>query len=560
MNEITRIHIAKTAYDIEITAKKQLEKYIKSLEVYTQDADVLTDIEIRITEILAERNVAANGVITSADVAAVRAQLGEPHEFANDDGDIALGGESEGVSRRLYRSPDDAVLGGVLSGIAAYFNVNPLWTRLIFILLLFISFGFASLVYILFWIITPAARTATEKLQLAGKDVTLESIKRLNAEEESAPRRRIAPILQGILLIGSGVISALISAGVFIGVVTMVIAAFTLDKGFVDVTNGFTGLGGENMWLVWLLFWLVVTGLLLLTALFGLVAYALFAKKLTKRMIVSGIIIVVLGIVSFAAVVSVSATQSVRVANESRSMVRETKATLSKEFAGVTTVAFERKIQKNNQTESVFGYGYSSVRYVVDEGPARYEFSGLPSAKVSVKIEGTKAVIAMDIPDSFRNSFVQPTLTVYGHAVETIEAGEATNITYEGQTQASLTVNALPDSYAVVSGTYGAVTVTGRASVDLGSSTIEALTVNASSMHSVNAGTVRDLTVMQPEICPSGSHERDASVTVQGVTSGTMTYNGVKMPAASHQTGCAQVVIESRDDQGGEEGVYYENN
>ena len=52
MNEITRIHIAKTAYDIEIAAKKQLEKYIKSLETYTQDSDVLTDIEIRMTELL----------------------------------------------------------------------------------------------------------------------------------------------------------------------------------------------------------------------------------------------------------------------------------------------------------------------------------------------------------------------------------------------------------------------------------------------------------------------------------------------------------------------------
>jgi hypothetical protein len=32
MKEITRIHIAKKAYDIELDAKKQLEKYLKSLE------------------------------------------------------------------------------------------------------------------------------------------------------------------------------------------------------------------------------------------------------------------------------------------------------------------------------------------------------------------------------------------------------------------------------------------------------------------------------------------------------------------------------------------------
>jgi hypothetical protein len=129
MNEITRIHIAKTAYDIEIAAKKQLEKYIKSLEVYTQDKEVIADIEIRITELFSERNVNAGGVITTDDVAAVRKQLGEPYEFADGDGDIAVGLQDDVKSRRLYRSTDDAVLGGVLSGVATYFNINPLWTR-----------------------------------------------------------------------------------------------------------------------------------------------------------------------------------------------------------------------------------------------------------------------------------------------------------------------------------------------------------------------------------------------------------------------------------------------
>ena len=111
MNEITRIHIAKTAYDIEIAAKKQLEKYIKSLETYAQDADVVTDIEIRITELLAERSIKPGGVINSEDVSALRKQLGEPYEFAGEEGDIAVGSENENSgTRRLYRSTDNAVL------------------------------------------------------------------------------------------------------------------------------------------------------------------------------------------------------------------------------------------------------------------------------------------------------------------------------------------------------------------------------------------------------------------------------------------------------------------
>lgn len=555
MNEITRIHIAKNAYDIEISAKKQLEKYMKSLEVYTQDKDVIADIEIRMTEILAERGVAANGVIETADVVAVRAQLGEPYEFADGEGDVAVGADVEKTTRRFYRSTDDAVLGGVLSGIAAYFAVNPLWTRLIFVLLLFISFGFASLLYILFWIITPAARTATEKLQLAGKDVTLESIKKLNDEEETTPRRRIAPVLQRIIGVTLGSFAALAAAGVFIGTVVMIVSAFTLEAGFIDVTNGFTGLGDENIWLVWLLFWVVVAGLLLLTALFGLIAYALFAKKLTKRMIISGVVIIALGIASVATVVSVSATQSLRVANETRSMVRDTKVTLPKEFANVKSVTFERKTEKSEKGQPIFGSGYVSVRYVVDEAPARYEFSGLPNAKTSVKINGSSATVTLDVPESFRNSFVQPSLVIYGPALEGIEA-KTSNIQYEGQRQDAITVNGAADTFTILNGVYATVTVDGTGTVDLGSSTVRTLSVKAEQNISVVAGTVRELSVELPEVCPSGANGLNAVVTVNSVTSGQMTYNGTVIPAASHKTSCSQIVV--LPNQGDDTGEYEE--
>ena len=53
MKEITRIHLAKIPYEIEIYAKKRLEKYLKDLKIYSGDEDIFEDVEIRITEILA---------------------------------------------------------------------------------------------------------------------------------------------------------------------------------------------------------------------------------------------------------------------------------------------------------------------------------------------------------------------------------------------------------------------------------------------------------------------------------------------------------------------------
>lgn len=547
MNEITRIHIAKTAYDIEIAAKKQLEKYIKSLETYTDDKEVLEDIEIRMTELLAERGVKPNGVISTDDVAALRKQLGEPHEFAGEEGDIAIGSSKEMTGRRMYRSVDDAVLGGVLSGIAVYFNFNPVWARLGFIVLLFISFGFAFFAYILLWIILPPARTATEKLQLAGKDVTLESIKELNADEDRAPENRVAPVLQRVFSVLFGTVSAVGAVITGIVVIALLVAAATADKGFLDMTNGFIGLGADNSWIVWMVFGIVLLGLSLLSALFGLIAYAFFKRTLTKRMLVSAIIITVLGITTFAATVGIASTQSLRVANETRSMMRQTWANLPTEFSSVQTVTLSLKTVADPDTEDLFPDS-GTVRYVVDKGTPRYELNALPSSKAIVKVDGQKATITLEVPNSFRNSFVQPVLTVYGPAMSTVIAGSdsvGAQLSYSGTTQPELTVDS-PYDYSSISiaGSYEKVVVKGEGWVMLDESSIQNLEVQAKTGLEVTAGTVRQLTVSQPDVCANGSSADDTHVSVAGVTSGSITYNGKTLPAETHRTGCAAVIIQ----------------
>ena len=58
MKEITRIHLAKTAFSVEIDAKKSLEKYLNSIQKNMHaDAEAMKEIEARMVEILAERGV-----------------------------------------------------------------------------------------------------------------------------------------------------------------------------------------------------------------------------------------------------------------------------------------------------------------------------------------------------------------------------------------------------------------------------------------------------------------------------------------------------------------------
>jgi len=540
MNEITRIHIAKVAYDIEVSAKKQLEKYIKSLESYTQDSEVLADIEIRMTELLAERNVAAGGVIGTEDVAAIRKQLGEPYEFADDDGDIAVGAVRESDdSHRLFRSMDDAVLGGVLSGLAAYFKVNPLWTRLMFILVAVISFGLALPVYIVLWVILPPARTAAEKLQLAGKPVTLESIRELNVLAETNQSHPIAPALKRALGVALGITSILAAVTTLTVTVWGTVLVVAQDS-MTSISESVFGTGKEDL-LAWVVFWVVIAGALLLTALFSIIAYAFLANKLTKRMIVSGIVIVALGLSAVAVSVGVTATQSWRVSSEAQSAVQTTKLNLPKEFASTKSVVFENPTDKE---AGAFYSSASSIQYIVDEGTPRYELSALPKAKVVLKTEGTVTRISLDIPKDYRNNFVQPSLVVYGPALESLETN-GVQVNYSNvASQDSLTIS-LSKAFGNVTlnGTYQSVTIDGKGSVDASSSAIQKLDVRATQELSVSAGTVRELIVNQSDVCGNMTYSGDTKVSVSGVTSGAMTYNGKQMTAETYRTSCAAVQI-----------------
>ncbi len=59
--------------------------------------------------------------------------------------------------KRLFRSRDQKVIAGVCGGLAEYFNLDPTWIRLAFILLCLLGLGAFLIVYIIFWIVVPLA-------------------------------------------------------------------------------------------------------------------------------------------------------------------------------------------------------------------------------------------------------------------------------------------------------------------------------------------------------------------------------------------------------------------
>ena len=191
MKEITRIHLAKTPFSAEIDAKKSLEKYLNLIQKNMHaEPEAMREIEARMVELLAERGVSKDGVISHDDVLAVQKQMGEPRDFSDDASEAIDEIEDKDIddkpAKQLMRDPDNAIIGGVCAGVAAYFNINPLWVRLIAIISPFMTFGTAVLIYVVMWLSMPPARTASDKLRMRGEPVTLASLKKAAVDEASA--------------------------------------------------------------------------------------------------------------------------------------------------------------------------------------------------------------------------------------------------------------------------------------------------------------------------------------------------------------------------------------
>jgi phage shock protein C len=58
------------------------------------------------------------------------------------------------MEKRLGRSRDDRLIAGVCGGLGDYLNVDPVWLRLFFVLLLF-AWGIGLWAYLILWLIVP---------------------------------------------------------------------------------------------------------------------------------------------------------------------------------------------------------------------------------------------------------------------------------------------------------------------------------------------------------------------------------------------------------------------
>jgi phage shock protein C len=207
MQRIIQINIAGRMIPIEEDAYVTLRQYLESLERHFANeegkAEIMQDMEYRIAELFTIRLEAGNPCIDREDVQKVTETLGSPHKIGAETAEKSnpyspvtyqkshqYYNTNDRYDRRLYRNPKDKMLGGVCSGLAVYFDVDPVIIRLIMVVLL-LGAGIGVLAYVIAWVIIPIARTPEEMASMTGGDpMNFESLKRNVTEELNDLRKR----------------------------------------------------------------------------------------------------------------------------------------------------------------------------------------------------------------------------------------------------------------------------------------------------------------------------------------------------------------------------------
>jgi phage shock protein PspC (stress-responsive transcriptional regulator) len=204
MNKVFNINLGGQPLTIDEDAYRLLENYLQSLHNHFRQSEgyeeIMSDIEARLGELVRE-GMNKRAIVMIQDVKNTISIMGKPEEFGADPmadpmAEPQKAAYTEGSSsneksaeksssatkkspiqtgKRLFRDEDNKVLGGVCSGLAAYFGIEEVvWVRLAAFL-----FGFSGLsffLYLFLWVIVPAAKSTADRLAMRGEPIDVNSI------------------------------------------------------------------------------------------------------------------------------------------------------------------------------------------------------------------------------------------------------------------------------------------------------------------------------------------------------------------------------------------------
>lgn len=210
MKKSFNVNLGGRIFMMDEDAYEQLNDYLVSVRTCFMNnesgEEIAADIEARMGELFESRMGEGNSrIVTLALVNEMIARMGKPESMIEDElgydennttddsserseekktasGDDVLRKMSMG--KKLFRDGDNKLLGGVISGLAAYTGVDVVLLRVIAVILFFITVFWTFLLYLVCWAVIPLAVTTTDKLRMNGVEPTPENIaERLTYEE-----------------------------------------------------------------------------------------------------------------------------------------------------------------------------------------------------------------------------------------------------------------------------------------------------------------------------------------------------------------------------------------
>ena len=191
MNKTVNINIGGLIFHIDEDAYQKLTRYFdaikRSLSNSSGKDEIMKDIEMRVAELLIEKQKSDKHVINNKDVDEVIVVMGQPEDYRIDDENDATTSSKEPYypytrSKKLYRDKDRGTIAGVCTGLGHYFGIDAVWFKILF-LILFFGFGTGFIAYIVLWVAMPKAITTSEKLEMTGEPVTISNIEKKVREE-----------------------------------------------------------------------------------------------------------------------------------------------------------------------------------------------------------------------------------------------------------------------------------------------------------------------------------------------------------------------------------------
>ncbi|MFC7773524.1 PspC domain-containing protein [Flavobacterium sp. GCM10027622] len=293
MNKTVNMNLGGFFFHIDEDAYQKLNRYFDAIKRSLSDEardEIMSDIESRISELFSEKLQSNKQVLTLSDVDDVIAIMGQPEDYKIEgettESKSAYTYSGTGRTKKLYRDKDSGIVAGVCSGLGHYFGVDPVWIRIILVLLVFAGFGTGILAYIILWAVTPEAVTTSEKLEMTGEPITISNIEKKVKEEFEGVSDKIKNadygqmgnhVKSGAQKIGSSLGDIIVSimgifakmVGVFIvlisavAIISSLITLFTLgstsyiDAPWIDYFNTFN-FTDTSIWFIALAFFLAI--------------------------------------------------------------------------------------------------------------------------------------------------------------------------------------------------------------------------------------------------------------------------------------------------------------